>query len=86
MFHYFLEERSIDRFATVKNRILHFCVNNSKSSTISKSKRTGMGLENVKRRLKLLYPNSHLLEINHMEKIYRVNLSIDLKDLTQKVD
>jgi len=37
-----------------------------------------MGLENVRRRLNLLYPNSYSLEIDDMEKVYRVNLSIDL--------
>ena len=42
----------------------------------------GLGLENVSRRLNLLYPNAHLLEINYTDNLYRVNLSIDLKNST----
>ena len=45
---------------------------------VSESKRKGMGLNNVKRRLKLLYPSAHKLEIDDKEYEYRVNLAIDL--------
>jgi len=41
-------------------------------------KRTGLGLEDVRRRLNLLYPNSHVLEIDDKEEKYHVNSSIDL--------
>ncbi len=43
-----------------------------------------MGLENIKRRLNLLYSNCHGIEIDDKEKIYLIHLSIDLKDSTQK--
>ncbi len=79
------EQSTIDISASVKNNTLHFCVVNSKPPMTSESKRKGMGLENVKRRLNLLYPNSHVLEIDDKEKVYCINLSIDLKDSTQKV-
>ena len=72
------EQSTIDISATVKHSNLHFCVENSKPTLVTASIRNGMGLENVKRRLNLLYPNSHSLEIDDMEKVYRVNLSIDL--------
>lgn len=72
------EQSTIDIAVAIKNTTLHFCVDNSKPSIVSASKREGLGLENVKRRLNLLYPNAHLLEIEDMEKVYRVNLSIDL--------
>ena len=72
------EQSTIDISVVVENTSLHFCVVNSKPSAISKPKREGTGLENVKRRLNLLYPNAHLLEIEDKEKVYRVNLSIDL--------
>lgn len=72
------EQSIIDISASIKSTTLHFCVENSKPVITSTSKREGLGLENVRRRLKLLYPNSHVLEIDDEEKTYRVNLSIDL--------
>ncbi|MBC8755015.1 histidine kinase [Kordia sp. YSTF-M3] len=72
------EQSTIDISASIKNTTLHFCVVNSKPSMVSISKRKGLGLENVKRRLKLLYPNSHVLKIEDTEEKYHVNLSIDL--------
>ena len=72
------EQSTIDISVAIKNSTLQLCVDNSKPLIISASKRKGLGLENVSRRLNLLYPNAHLLEIDDMEKIYRVNLSIDL--------
>ncbi|TPN88818.1 sensor histidine kinase [Aquimarina algicola] len=72
------EQSYIDISATIKDTTLHFCVINSKPPMAVESRRKGMGLENVKRRLQLLYPN-HILEIEDLEKIYRVNLAIDLK-------
>lgn len=73
------KQSTIDISASIRNTTLHFYVVNSKPPIVSESKRKGLGLENVKRRLNLLYPNSHLLEIDDTENLYRVNLSIDLK-------
>ena len=72
------EKSSIDVSVVVKNTSIHFCVVNSKPSVITASKRKGLGLENVKRRLNLLYPNSHSIEITDNEREYIVNLDIDL--------
>lgn len=72
------KQSTIDISATIKDSTLHFSVDNSKPHKVSSLKRTGLGLENVKRRLNLLYPNSHVLEIGDNEKEYHVNLSIDL--------
>ena len=72
------EQSTIDISVAIKETTLLFCVHNSKPKNVSSLNRTGMGLENVKRRLKLLYPNSHVLEIDDTEKDYHVNLSIDL--------
>lgn len=38
----------------------------------------GIGLENVKKRLQLLYPEAHELSIEKNENIYEVRLSVDL--------
>jgi LytS/YehU family sensor histidine kinase len=72
------EQSTIDITFSIKNSTLHFCVDNSKPRMVSTSKRKGLGLENVKRRLNLLYPDSQVLEIDDKEKVYHVNLSIDL--------
>lgn len=48
----------------------------SNTSDLSK----GIGLENVKKRLKLIYPNAHTLHIGVIENRYKVELKIDLKD------
>lgn len=72
------EKSKIDISASIKNSTLQFCVENSKPPIVSVSKRKGLGLENVSRRLNLLYPNAHALAIEDMEKVYRVNLSINL--------
>ena len=72
------EQSTIDISASIKNTSLQFCVVNSKPPMVATSKREGTGLENVKRRLNLLYPNAHQLVIEDQEKVYRVNLSIDL--------
>ncbi len=74
------EQSTIEVNASVKNTKLHVHVVNSKHNTVAKSTRKGMGLENVKRRLNLLYRNAHVLEINDMEKEYHVNLTIDITD------
>ena len=40
---------------------------------------SGIGLENVKKRLEILYPNQFILEIVDRENIYQVKLVIDLQ-------
>lgn len=56
-------------------------INNSKpknAQPIRKTKAGGIGLENVQRRLKLLYPDRHILEIMNDENSFNVSLRIDL--------
>ena len=72
------EKSTIDISVTINNAILSLIVDNSKPNNIPELKRTGMGLENVKRRLNLLYPNSYSLEIKDKATTFHVNLSIDL--------
>lgn len=43
-------------------------------------KEGGIGLANVKRRLTLLFPDKHHLEINRMNELFIVNLELDLSD------
>lgn len=48
----------------------------TQSNTTSLSK--GIGLENVRKRLELLYPNQHQLEIKQDDNSYEVNLQLQL--------
>ncbi|CAL2089526.1 sensor histidine kinase [Tenacibaculum sp. 190524A05c] len=74
------QQSTIDISVIIKNNSLDFCAVNSKPKIIPVSKREGLGLENVKRRLNLLYPNAHVLDINDLEGEYKVKLTISLVD------
>lgn len=54
------------------------CINNFEESNIEGNQAHGIGLENVKKRLKLLYPNKHELVITKEASIYTVILKIKL--------
>lgn len=64
---------------TVDNdRLLFRCENSVPVTQFSKDKTSGIGLENVKRRLLLLYPEKHELTIDHQERKFIVDLKISL--------
>lgn len=72
---------------TVKEGILYFNLTNSKPSgleEISFNSNCGIGLKNVKKRLDLLYPGKHELQIINHESSYSVWLKIDLKKVADK--
>lgn len=52
-------------------------VNNKVNNTQDNNHRNGLGIENVKSRLQLLYPAKHLLLIDDNEKYYSVYLTIN---------
>ncbi|MDY8137349.1 sensor histidine kinase [Aquimarina sp. 2201CG5-10] len=65
----------------LKDHLLSFKVENSKhqlQKTEFEKKYSGVGLENVKRRLDLIYPNHHNLEIIEDEHTFCVQLKIEL--------
>ena len=64
---------------TIKNKELNLFVYNTSSYQKVKNENSGIGLENIKNRLNLLYPNSHTLDITNDKKSYKVNLVIKLK-------
>jgi len=72
------EPSTIDISVAVNNSTLDFSVVNSKPSKASEAVRNGIGLENVRRRLGLLYPHAHSLDIADKGNKYRVNLTVDL--------
>jgi len=64
---------------SMKNRNFHFTIENSKEvMEKTTEKHTGIGLNNVKRRLELLYPEKHRLKITDETGIFNVELSINI--------
>jgi len=62
-----------------ENTIYLKTINNIAPQRINPAtKKSGTGIENVKKRLELLYPEKHQLEINNDEKEFVVNLSIEI--------
>jgi len=59
---------------------LFFSIKNNKGENveIADSKYKGIGIENVKKRLELIYPGKHSLEISDVEDKFEVNLQIQL--------
>jgi two-component system LytT family sensor kinase len=64
----------------MENGQLNFCVRNRYNETTEweKDKTSGIGLTNVKRRLNLLYPNSHALQITKEDGWFSVLLKLNL--------
>lgn len=62
-----------------EQRILHFYLHNFKKEKM-KDSGSGIGIGNVKKRLEILYPKKHELNINESETEFIVDLKIDLKD------
>jgi sensor histidine kinase YesM len=71
----------IDIFIAVTDGgALHFtCSNTYQPATNTESLAKGIGLQNVKKRLQLLYPNAHDLVIGEDGRRYSVDLKIQLK-------
>ena len=64
---------------TIHNDELHLEVYNISSLQNLANKNSGIGLENIKNRLNLLYPNAHTLEITKGKKSFEISLKINLK-------
>ncbi|RYZ84492.1 MAG: GHKL domain-containing protein [Proteobacteria bacterium] len=67
---------------TVDYGILYFTCSNKydDENSFSKDKKGGIGLANIERRLQLLYPNSHHLEIQKSDGTYTATLKINLNE------
>lgn len=63
----------------VDDNRLHLFIENSKGvvDNVEKEESKGLGLENVKRRLDLLYPKQHKLTFNNTEEKYVVQLELN---------
>jgi LytS/YehU family sensor histidine kinase len=66
----------------LKKGILYFTIQNPflpQNNTIQTSKKSGIGITNVKKRLDILYPNKHELHIRSENNIFYVTLKIQLE-------
>jgi hypothetical protein len=73
------EASSIEIFFTVNERDIHFVINNSKPDIMYKNfEQGGLGLKNVQRRLELLYPGKHSLNLLDEKNNYTVKLHLQL--------
>lgn len=66
----------------IAERLLQFQIRNSvgESDAVDLDPRKGIGIENTKQRLELLYPGRHDLKITHKGGIFEVNLQLELGD------
>ena len=66
----------------VENKELTFtCTNpypNKAQSMIEKGDNSGIGIPNVRKRLQLIYPNKHALEVSTKDQKFTVNLTLNL--------
>ena len=63
----------------VQDDMLIFELSNSKpASSPARQQKNGIGLANVKKRLQLIYPGQHSLQIESTDTVYKVNLKVKL--------
>ncbi|WP_312765922.1 sensor histidine kinase [Epilithonimonas sp.] len=62
----------------IKNNTFYFVLENDIDKTETQKGFGGIGLENIKKRLQLLYPNQHILNIQTLENSFRIELKINL--------
>jgi two-component system LytT family sensor kinase len=60
----------------ITEKQLEFTCENSYSETPAEQTHGGLGNELIRKRLGLMYPANHALEINNKDKTYRVNLRL----------
>lgn len=75
------EDSIIDVKIVVSETTLNLSVKNKcvtiHNDTLNKS---GLGIENTKQRLNLLYPENHTLEISEIDNYYMINLTLNIHD------
>ena len=75
-----IDKAHIDLFIETGNEWLQFRVSNTRPVAQKKQdERKKIGLLNVQKRLELIYPENHQLEIQSSEKLFVVNMKVSLK-------
>lgn len=68
------------RYESLPDSLLHFhCENSNYRNEIMTQSASGLGIDNVIKRLDLLYPGKYKLELKPTEKVYSVDLFIPLQ-------
>ena len=67
---------------SMENDVLLFNIENS-SETKSETK-SGIGMENIKKRLEMLYPNSHSLDVSESNNRFKVALKVKIESLKRE--
>lgn len=70
----------------IEENVLDFWVENKIEKFESDPDNSGIGISNVKNRLKLLYPDSHILTIEEKDQIYSVHLNLKLDQIQTIID
>ncbi|KIX21614.1 histidine kinase [Flavobacterium sp. 316] len=68
----------VNLYFNVQNNELHFKCENSKPILKAIQKTGGLGLTNIKRRLELLFPMTHQLNIEESKELFSITLTIKL--------
>ncbi len=71
---------SIDILLKTEDQLVTFSCVNSVYGTQTRDGKLGVGIANVRRRLEILYPGKHKLEIESGENTYSVNLEVNLNE------
>lgn len=78
-----LRDPWIKLFIQADENLLHFSLANSKPADEIVNGKGGIGLNNVKKRLELLYPSNHLLTIESTVNTFTVNMQIPLQQMSE---
>ncbi|MDN5204920.1 histidine kinase [Fulvivirgaceae bacterium BMA10] len=76
-----LDQIKIEISITIENKMLYFKCTNPYNDTPDLSNEelpSGIGLQNVMERLRLLYPKKHQLDMNRDNGVYKVDLELEL--------
>jgi LytS/YehU family sensor histidine kinase len=74
-----ISESSFAHFSlSIQGKDLFFEAVNSVGQNITTPEKSGTGLENLRKRLELMYPEKHLLEVEQNEGIFKVILQLSL--------
>lgn len=66
----------IDISITYKNSLFTFVIANSIASSIPNDIKAPIGLNNIRKQLDLIYPNTYVLDINEQQNLFTVTLEI----------
>ena len=71
---------SIDVNVNSSGLLAFSCINSFSTMSNNDNLSHGIGLDNVKKRLEILYPNNHTLTISTINSVYDVSLTVQLKE------